>query len=83
MGGKSDPLGIVQEIEIDHMHNPKSIPKNETHKPFWEFGIQTDHLISTRRPDLVSVNKKKKRRKTWWIMDFALLADHRVKIKES
>ena len=34
-------------------------------KFLWDFKIQTDHLISTRRPDLVIVKKKnKKKRRT-------------------
>ena len=33
------------------MHNPESILKNEMHKLLWDFGIQTDHLISARWPD--------------------------------
>ena len=37
---------------------PKIHSKNETHKILWNFDIQTDHLISARRPDLVKVNKK-------------------------
>ena len=41
------------------MHNPESIIENETHKILWDFEIQTDHLISARRPDLVIVNTKK------------------------
>ena len=47
------------------MHNPTSVMENDTHKLLWDFGIQTDHLISTRRPDLmynyIIINKKKKR----------------------
>ena len=39
-----------------------------------------DHLISARRPDLIIVNKKKR---ICWIVDFAVLADHVVKLKES
>ena len=42
--------------------------------------IQTDHLISARRPDLIIINKKKR---TCKIVDFALPADHRIKLKES
>ena len=42
--------------------------------------IQTDHLISIRRTDSVIVSKKKK---TCRIVDSAVLAKHRVKIKES
>ena len=49
------------------MLNPESAMENEMHKLFWDFEIQTDNLISARRPDLVIINKKK----TYWIMDFA------------
>ena len=50
------------------------IIKNDTHKLLWDFDIQTDHLISARRPDLFIINKK--------IVNFAVLADHRIKLKE-
>ena len=62
------------------MHNPKSVQKNETLKLHKDFEIQTDHLISARRPDLETVNKKKRRCR---ILDFAVPADDRVKLKES
>ena len=39
------------------MHNQGSILKNEMHKIFWDYEIQTDHLISARQPDLVIVKK--------------------------
>ena len=42
------------------LHKLESILENETHKILWNFEIQTDHLISARRPDLVLVNNKKK-----------------------
>ena len=42
--------------------------------------IQTDHLISAGRQDLVIVNKKKKNCQN---VDFAVPADLRVKLKES
>ena len=42
--------------------------------------IQTDHLILARRPVLIINNKKKR---TCKIVDFAVLADHRIKLKES
>ena len=42
------------------MHNPESVPENETHKLQWDFEIQTDHQISARQTDLVTVKKKKK-----------------------
>ena len=45
-----------------------------------DFDIQKDHLISARRPDLVIVNKKKR---NCQIVDYAVPADHRVRLKES
>ena len=62
------------------MHNPESVLENETSKLLWDFGIQTDHLISDRRPVLIIINKKER---TFKIAVFAFLADHRVKLKES
>ena len=74
----------MQKIEIDHtnkwyMHNPASVLENDTHKLRWDFDIQTDHLISARRRDLIIITKKKRICK---IVDFAVPADHRIKLKE-
>ena len=53
--------------------------------------IPTDHRIPARRPNLVIVNKKKKKKKkrrktekkrTCRLVDFAVLADHRMKLNE-
>ena len=63
------------------MRNSESLLENETHKLLWDFYIQMDHLISTRRPDLIILNKEKKR--TCRIVDLAATADRRVKLKES
>ena len=64
------------------MHNPAFVIENDTHKLQWDLNIQTDHLISARRPDLKIINKKKKKR-TCKIVDFAVPADHKIKLKES
>ena len=61
------------------MHNPAPLLENDTHKLLWDFDIQTDHLNPVRRPDLIVINKKKRTRK---IADFAVQADHRIKLKE-
>ena len=53
------------------------------------FDMQTDQLISARRPDLMIINKKKRKKKKKRkrkeriskIVDFAVLADHRIKLK--
>ena len=62
------------------MHNPESVLENDTYKLLWDFDIQTDHLILARRLDLIIINKTKR---TCNIVDFAVPADHRVKLKES
>ena len=41
-----------------HMHNPAPVLENDLHKLLWDFDVQTDHLISARRPDLIITNKK-------------------------
>ena len=41
------------------MHNPASALEYDTHKFLCDFDIQTDHLISARRPDLIIINDKK------------------------
>ena len=63
-----------------YMQNPAPVLKNDTHKLLWDFDIHTDHLISARRPDLIIINKKKKR--ICKIVDFAVPADYRIKLKE-
>ena len=42
--------------------------------------MQTDHLIPARRPYLVLINKKKR---TCHLVDFAIPADHQVKVKKT
>ena len=65
------------------MHNSAPVLENDSHKLLWDFNIQTDHLISARRPDLIIINKKKKKKKKISkIVDFAVPADHRIKLKE-
>ena len=58
------------------MHSPVSVIENETYKLFWDFGIQTNHLISTRRPDLIKDTHTKKKKRTCQIVDFAIPSDH-------
>ena len=45
------------------MYNPESVQENETHKILGNFQIQTDHLISARRPDQVIVNNNNNNKK--------------------
>ena len=82
--GKVIHWELCKKLKFDrtnkwYMYNPAAVLENETHKLFWDFKIQTDHLISVRRPDLI-VNNKKER--TCRIMDFAVPFDHRIKLKK-
>ena len=43
------------------MYNRATVLENDTHKLPWDFNIRTDHLIPARRPDLIIINKKKKK----------------------
>ena len=75
---------MCKKFEFDHsnkwyMHNPAPVLENATHKLLWDFNIQTDHLIPAWRPDLIIINKKKR---TCKIVDFAIPADHWIKLKE-
>ena len=60
-------------------HNPESVLENEDYKILWDFSIQTNHLIETRRPDLVVDDKKERICK---IIDFAVPGDSRIEEKE-
>ena len=62
------------------MHNPAFVLKNETHKLLRGFDIKTDPKILTRKPDIIIINKKER---TCRIVDFAVPADYRIKIKEN
>ena len=52
--------------------------KGDAQTILWDFAIQTEQVISARRPGLIIVNKKKR---TCRFVDFAVPADHRVKLK--
>ena len=62
--GKVIHWEMCKKFKFDHankwyMHNPAPVLENNTHKLLWDFDIETDHLISARRPDLIIINKKK------------------------
>ena len=62
------------------MHNLVPVLENDSHKLLWDFNIQTDHLIPARIPDLIIINKRKR---IFKIVDFTVLADNRINLKES
>ena len=66
--GKGIHWELCKKFKFDHtnkwyMNNPAPVLENDTHKLLWDFDIQTDHLISARRPDRVIIKKKKKKEK--------------------
>ena len=60
-------------------HHPESVLENERYKLLYDFNIFTDHLIQARRPDLVYVDKLK--RKTY-LIHIAYVKDQNVLAKE-
>ena len=61
--GKVIHLDMCKKFKFEHankwyMHNPAPLLENDTHKLLWDFDIQTDHLISPQRRDLIIINKK-------------------------
>ena len=62
--------------KVIHWDMCKKFKKNDTHKLLWDFDLLTDHLISARKQGLMKTNKIKK--KIYQIVDFAVLADHRI-----
>ena len=56
---------LCKKLKFDHianwyMHKLESILENKTRNILRDFEIQTDHLISARRPDLEMINKTEK-----------------------
>ena len=79
--GKVIHWEMCKKFKFDHtnkwyMHNPAPVLENDMHKLLWDFDIQTDHLISARRPDLIIINNKKRKPAK------LSTADHRIKLKE-
>ena len=66
--GKVIHLELCKKFKFDHtnkwyIHKLAAVLENDTHKLLWDFDIQTDHLISARRPDLIIIKKKKKKKR--------------------
>ena len=60
-------------------HQPEGVVENEKCKILWDMTIQSDHVIEARRPDIVVVDKEKKK---VIIVDIASPWDHRLYEKE-
>ena len=51
-----------------YIHNPASVLENDMNELLWDFEIQTGHLISARRPDVIIIT---------------VPADHRIKLTKN
>ena len=70
---------ICKKFKFELTNNPEPVLINDTHKLLWDIDIHTDLLILARRPELIIIKKKKR---ICEIVDFAVPADHRIKLKE-
>ena len=66
--GKVIHWEMYKKYRFDHankwyMHNSAPVLENDTHKLLWDFDIQTDHLISARRPGLIVINNNNNNKK--------------------
>ena len=75
--GKMIHWELCKKFQFDHknkwyIHNPTSVLEHYTYKLHWDFDIQTDHLISARRPNLNQpnqiINKKRELTKLWTLL---------------
>ena len=55
-------------IIIMYMQNPAYNLENVQDKLQWDFNIETDHLISASRPDLIITNNKKRELAKLWTL---------------
>ena len=62
------------------MHNPAPVQEKDTHKFLWDFYIP--NLGQKTRPYNNQKKKKKKKKRICKIVDFAVPADNRIKLKE-
>ena len=60
-----------------YMLKPESVQENETHKIIWDFELQTDHSIQTRK-DMFLIKKNR----ICHLMDFVVPVNHIVKMKK-
>ena len=70
----------LERAEKWYEHIPNGVIESDDVKILWDFNIQCDHVIESRRPDIVVVLKKEKECK---IIDIAVPGDCRICEKET
>ena len=61
-------------------HQPEAVIENDSCKILWHFTVHTDHFITTRRPDMIFIDKK---HHECQIIDFSIAYDTRVDDKKA
>ena len=69
----------IDRSEKWYEHQPERVVENESFKILWDMSIQCDHIIATRKPDIVVVEKENNK---VIIVDIASPWDHMVHEKE-
>ena len=60
------------------MDDPADVLENDIRNLQWDFDIQTNQMILVRRPDLIIINQKKKKKEKF----AKFLTLQRIKLKE-
>ena len=69
----------IQHAKNWYEHNAGKVTENDKAKILSDFNIRTDHVIQSRRPDIVAKDKELDHT---WIIDIAVPGDARVEDKE-
>ena len=64
-----------------YQHVPQTVTESSDGNVviYWNKPIQTDRKVAHNKPDIVVIERKERR---WFIIDFAIPMDHRVRAKE-
>ena len=58
----------IEYTKKGYMQSPEPVLEKEMHKLPWDFERQTDHIISARRPDLITISKNKSEHAELWTL---------------
>ena len=71
-------FGLVDKVKWFN-HKPAIVVENDRVKIFWDFNIQTDHVIQHRRPDIVVLYKNERK---CHLINIAVPGGKRIELKE-
>ena len=82
---RNDNIARIVHFELCHKtgkwynQRPASVVENGRVKIFWDFNIQTDHVIQHRRPNIVVLYKTER---MCHLIDIAVPGDKKIELKE-